>query len=174
MKSYKDKPCRACGDIFPQRKSTEVVCSVKCAIELSKKKTDHKKKLADKVEIEVLKLKVKTISDYTKEAQAVFNKWIRVRDINEPCISCGSYMGQMHCGHYKTTKAHPELRFNELNCHKQCATCNNYLSGNIIKYRIELINRIGIEKVEWIEGPHSPVKYTIEDLKEIKKKYAVK
>jgi len=31
--------------------------------------------------------------------------------------------------------------------------------------------KIGLERVEWLEGPHDPVKYTIEDLQEMLSKY---
>ena len=68
----------------------------------------------------------------------------------------------------------PELRFEELNCHKQCAPCNNHLSGNVGEYRINLINKIGLEQVEWLEGPHELQKLTCEDLKAIELKYKKK
>jgi hypothetical protein len=35
-------------------------------------------------------------------------------------------------------------------------------------YRPELIRRIGLANVEWLEGPHEPAKYTIDELREIK------
>ena len=66
------------------------------------------------------------------------------------------------------------LDLKELNCHKQCAPCNNHLSGNISNYRPALIEKIGQGKVDWIEGPHEVVKYTCQDLKEIELKYKEK
>ena len=41
-------------------------------------------------------------------------------------------------------------------------------------YRINLIKKIGLDKVEWLEGQHEPKKYTCEDLKEIELKYKQK
>lgn len=41
-------------------------------------------------------------------------------------------------------------------------------------YRVNLINRIGLERVESLEGPHDPAKYTIDDLKAIKATYKAK
>ena len=73
----------------------------------------------------------------------------------------------MNAGHYRSVGSCPELRYEELNCHLQCEHCNSYKSGNIEHYRPSIINKIGIDKVEWIEGPHLPKKYTIDDLKEI-------
>ena len=61
-----------------------------------------------------------------------------------------------------------------MNVHKQCAPCNNHKSGDIVNYRIELVKRIGADKVDWLEGPHDPKRYTIEDLKTIKADYLAK
>ena len=46
-----------------------------------------------------------------------------------------------------------------------------HLSGNAVLYRRALVELIGVEKVEWLEGPHEPKKYTIDDLKAIKAEY---
>lgn len=142
--------------------------AIKYAIEKAPKaraKLDNYKRKQDKE-------RIKTRSDWVKETQAAFNAFIRQRDIDQPCISCQRHhSGQYHAGHYKTTAAAPELRFNELNCHKQCAPCNDHLSGNLINYRINLINKIGLDRVEWLEGPHEPKKYSIDDLKGLKADY---
>ena len=117
----------------------------------------------------------KSKGDWAKEAQREFNRFIRLRDEPDVCISCGRHhAGQYHAGHYKTVGANPELRFNELNCHKQCAPCNNHLSGNIVNYRVRLIDKIGQDDVGFIEGPHKPKNYIIKDLERIKLKYKVK
>jgi hypothetical protein len=115
---------------------------------------------------------LKTKGDYLRDAQKAFNAFIRLRDTNKPCISCGRYHnGQWHAGHYRTTKAQPALRFNELNCHRQCAPCNNHKSGNITDYRIALVDRIGERLVEWLERDYPAPNWTIEELKAIKKYY---
>ncbi len=108
----------------------------------------------------------------TKVAQAAFNSFIRERDRFKPCVSClRKNAGQWDAGHYKSRGAHPELRFEELNCHRQCSVCNDHKSGNIADYRSELIRRIGLDKVEWLEGPHPVRKYTCEGLKQIELYY---
>jgi len=115
-------------------------------------------------------------------AQKAFNAFIRLRDENLPCISCGEHRKETavingsncHAGHYKSIGAKAELRFEELNCHKQCAHCNNFLSGNMNEYRVNLIEKIGLDKVEWLEGPHEPKKYTCEQLLEIEHEYKKK
>ena len=66
------------------------------------------------------------------------------------------------------------MRFEELNVWKQCAPCNNHLSGNVILYRRALVDLIGLDKVEWLEGPHEAKKYSVDDLIEIKREYVAK
>jgi hypothetical protein len=110
-----------------------------------------------------------------KLAQANFNKYIRLRDVDNPCISCQRHhKGKLNAGHYRTVKAMPELRFNELNVHGQCEPCNSYLSGNITEYRINLVKKIGADKVEWLEAHHEHKKLTVDQIIEIKKLYAQK
>ena len=110
-----------------------------------------------------------------KKAQAAFNAFIRERDKCLPCISCQKNSGaKMNAGHYLSVGAHPELRFETLNCWLQCEKCNSFLSGNIARYRINLIERIGMGAVEWLEGPHEPKKYSIEEIIEIKELYRAK
>jgi hypothetical protein len=81
------------------------------------------------------------------------------------------HLGQWHAGHYLSTGARPELRFDEQNLHKQCSACNTHLSGNLVLYRAELIRRIGLDEVERLEGPQDPKKYTIDELKAIRDDY---
>lgn len=121
------------------------------------------------------KQKLKTRNEHLRDAQTAFNAFIRARDANEPCISCGRFhTGQYHAGHYRTVGANPELRFEELNCHKQCSACNNHLSGNLVKYRINLIKKIGTEKVEWLEGNHPAKHYQVSEIIELKARYRAK
>lgn len=111
-------------------------------------------------------------SYWLKKAQQDFNAWVRVRDAKEPCISCQRHhQGQYHAGHYRSVGANPELRFEPINNNKQCMPCNTHLSGNLINYRINLLQKIGQEKLDWLEGNHKPKHYIINDLKEISKKY---
>jgi hypothetical protein len=142
---------------------------------MKRNKTIAQTKLNESKALKTLLNAIKPKSEYVKEAQTAFNSYIRERDKDLPCISCQrNHSGQYHAGHYRTTKAAPELRFNESNVHKQCSVCNNHLSGNILEYRINLINHLGIEVVEWIEGKHEPKKYSIDDLKSIKEEYKLK
>lgn len=177
-KAPKPKRCKVCPERFMPRNSMQVVCSPLCGSTLARRTRERKEaKLAreDRQKIREQRERIKTRSDYLKEAQVAFNAWIRERDRDLPCISCGRHhQGQYHCGHYRTVAGSPALRYEPLNAWKQCAPCNNHKSGDIVNYRIELVRRIGREAVEWLEGPHEPKRYTVEDLKEITKEYRAK
>lgn len=166
------RKCKICKVKFtPVHSSVQMCCSINCAIEYSKQ-IEKKKWTKQK---KVLKEKVKTKSDYVKELQKQVNYYIRQRDKDKPCISCGKPLNsKFDAGHYRSAGGNPELRFEELNIHGQCVYCNQHLHGNLIDYRIRLIERIGVEKVEWLESKHEPKRYTIPELKELIKKYKQK
>jgi FtsZ-binding cell division protein ZapB len=177
-KARKPKKCRnpGCGEEFtPTFNTTQTVCSPACALAMAPvHQVKARKALAqvERREIKVRKEKLKSRADHLRETQQAFNEWIRLRDAALPCVSCGRHHeGQYHAGHYRTVAASPELRFEPLNVHKQCAPCNNHKSGDIVNYRLELVRRIGAAKVGWIEGPHEAKRYTIEQLKELKAHY---
>ena len=171
----KCKTCKAPANIKIQMNH---FCDFNCAIV-------HAKKIQDKAKAEKAKRErqmhrerkeaVKTRSEWLRQAQTVFNQYIRIRDKDLPCISCQRHhQGQYHAGHYLTVGARPELRFNELNANSQCSACNLHLSGNLINYRINLIKKIGLDKVEWLEGPHQPIKLTIDQIKDLIAEYKAK
>ena len=120
--------------------------------------------------------RLKSRTEWLNDAQKVFNEFVRLRDKGLPCVSCQTTEPslQYHAGHYRTRKAAPHLRFDEQNVWKQCSTCNNHLSGNLILYRRELVNRIGLEAVERIETDNSLIKWTVDDAKRIIAEYRIK
>ena len=110
-----------------------------------------------------------------KQAQSACNAYIRKRDEKEPCISCQRHHnGQYHAGHFRSVGACSALKFNELNINKQCQPCNNHLSGNLIHYRENLIKKIGLEKVEWLECQNEPTRYTCSNLKALELHFKAK
>lgn len=56
------------------------------------------------------------------------------------------------------------MRLNLFNIAIQCAKCNKYKSGAVAEFRIALINRYGIEKVEYLESHHPDPKHNREYL----------
>ncbi|MBF3209581.1 recombination protein NinG, partial [Pseudomonas aeruginosa] len=138
----KPKKCQnpECGTMFVPQRLGQRACSPACALAIKDKHaTPARKAIADRErrEIKVRKERLKSRADHLREAQQAFNEFIRLRDADQPCISCGRHHdGQYHAGHYRTVAASPELRFEPLNVHKQCAPCNNHKSGDIVNYRI--------------------------------------
>jgi hypothetical protein len=191
MTAVRKKPrarkCKVCSTKFQPRNSFQVVCmTVACAVQYSIRQRQKRERAIAKLERQWKREgreRLKTRREWMADAQKAFNAYIRERDAPRTCISCpvsvftldvGLTGGGWDCGHYLSVGAHPELRFEELNAHKQCKKCNNYRSGNAGNYRLGLVHRIGIAKVEWLEGPHEPAKYTVDDLKAICFRYRAK
>jgi hypothetical protein len=155
-----------------------------------KKEKTKKKKLVAEENRELRKLKETIKPKVLAEAQTAFNKYIRLRDYYEACISCQKSKEEVEAeqgwktggcwdaGHYMTRGAKGQLRFVLFNVHKQCKSCNggggkfsSKAATVDAKYRINLIEKIGIEKVEWLENNNEIdlKKGDIEYLERIKK-----
>ena len=167
-----------CGNELPTVKNCETIfqrkgyCDIDCLAEHTRKKNKEADRKKAAKSMREAKERVKTRQEWIRDAQRWFNKFIRLRDDKEPCISCGRYhTGQYHAGHYRTTAAAPQLRFDERQVWKQCSPCNNHLSGNIPKYRPSLVAKLGLATVEEIENNSDIKRWTIEELKEIKRIY---
>lgn len=153
----------------------QIACSLPCAIKHAHEtqaKKERKKLKEDKESI-------KTRSQLTEEAQKAFNRFIRERDYYLPCACCGGLPkndeplrgGAWDAGHYRSVGSAPHVRFEEDNVHKQLKRCNKENSGNAVEYRLNLIKRIGLERVEAIEADQEPRKFTLDQLRELKAHY---
>jgi hypothetical protein len=91
-----------------------------------------------------------SVAKLTGKLQRVFNEWIRLRDKDRPCISCGSW-NDLQAGHYFPAGHYTSVRFNEINVAHQCAQCNLHLHGNQANFRLGLVSRYGEEKVKLLE-----------------------
>ena len=115
-----------------------------------------------------------TLPKLKKKAQDTFNKWIRIRDAEMGCISCGASID--HAGHYFSSGHHSALTFDEQNVHGQCLRCNNFLHGNLPFYRMGLVNRYGDEYVKSLERKirNKAKKWDRVELEDIIQKYKLK
>ncbi len=172
------RKCGGCSQYFRPEQTfpgTVAWCSPDCGLIVAGKRTitlKRSERAVERKETKKARERIKTRSEWLKEAQTAVNAYVRERDKELPCVSCGRHHeGQYHAGHYRSTGSAPELRFDEQNIHKQCAPCNNHLSGNLIPYRVELIRRIGQDGVDYLEGPHDPKKYTVEQIKKVRDDY---
>ena len=122
-----------------------------------------------------MKEDLKTLQDWLKETQTIFNKYIRLRDMGLVCISCQQPPKKKNAGHYFSSGGHSNVRFDEDNVHLQCEHCNTFLSGNLLNYQIGIEKRIGAEKlIELQARAHITKKWTIEELKDLIKTYKTK
>ena len=152
-------------------------CNLECAVSYGRKnapKAKQKQEKAVRANFRERKKALKTIPELTREAQAAVNAYVRARDANKPCISCQvktvhKFGGAMDAGHYRSRGSAAHLRFNVLNIHSQCVTCNRWQSGNVVDYRINLIKRIGLEAVERLEADNSVRKFDRDYLIRIKR-----
>ena len=111
---------------------------------------------------------LETIQDYVRMCQIIFNKYIRLRDKGQVCISCQKKPLKENAGHFFNANNHWNVRFDERNVHLQCEHCNTYLSGNLLEYRTNLINKIGNSEFLILEAEAMKTrKFTKEELKEI-------
>lgn len=173
--SVKQKECKHCGSCFAPARPLQNVCSPVCAgryVKAGKKAQASSNKAR--------KEKLKRIPDLIKEAQFAFNAYVRLRDQSQPCICCGKPLkqsaigGGYDCGHYRSTGSASHLRFNEDNAHGQRKVCNRYGAGRAVDYRIGLIARIGLERVEALESSNEPHKWQADELRAIKALYKAK
>ena len=161
--------CKHCKEKFiPIRFNMKYCTEVKCLRAFSeeiKQKTWKETKTRMKTEL-------KTTQDWLKEAQVVFNRWIRERDQGQLCISCNTVPKKKNAGHYFSSGGHSNVRFDEDNVHLQCEHCNTFLSANLLNYQIGIEKRIGAERLIELQGKaHLEKRWSVEELKEIIKKY---
>lgn len=161
----RSRKCKVCAEPFIPRQPMQRVCGIDCARAEAVRVRMRKEAKEDRE-------KKKRRADHLEDAQKAVNAFIRARDAALPCISCGNFTeAGWNAGHFLSVGSHPELRFEPLNIHKQCIHCNKHKHGNAVLYRLALIEKIGPEAVEWLEGPHEAKKYTVDELKAIKAEY---
>jgi len=146
-------------------------CSFDCASGMTKdiQIKQNKKAKAFNRETRRLKETIKSKTKWLDELQVLVNRYVRLRDANDGCISCDkpyNWQGQYHAGHFFSRGHSSSLRFNLWNIHRQCSVCNNHLSGNIGEYMPRLIKKIGVDRFGYLEAHKSDIKsYDIEWIK---------
>ena len=164
--------CKNCKNKFEAVRFNQKFCldaeCVRVWVESEKTKQWKEKKQKMQQDLE-------TVQDYIKMAQIIFNKFIRLRDKGQVCISCQKPALKENAGHFFNANNHWNVRFNENNVHLQCEHCNTYLSGNLLEYRTNLINKIGNSEFFILEAEARKTrKFTKDELKEIITEYKQK
>jgi hypothetical protein len=103
--------------------------------------------------------KTKSLPKLKAECQKVFNEYIRLRDKDQPCISCGQNK-PLQAGHYYPTQGYDGLRFDEFNVNGECSGCNCFDPAHLIHYGENLRKRIGDEYFEWLKEVAAEYKRT--------------
>ena len=164
--------CRNCKEKFEPVRFNQKYCFNKMCVDawIQEAKIKDWKKTKSKMKAELM-----TLQDYIKLAQITFNKYIRLRDKGNVCISCQKPPKKENAGHFYNANNHYNVRFDENNVHLQCEHCNTFLSGNLINYRENLLKKIGAEEFNVLEGKSKVTrKFTKEELKEIINTYKKK
>jgi len=172
------RKCKSCQEKFEVNpfKPLIPVCSIKCSIEYSKllKSNKEAKEWRDKKVI--MKENLLSHKDWLNILQVHFNTFIRFRDKDKGCISCGIALDRkFDAGHYYSVGHYPALRFDENNVHGQCVSCNQWMHGNLIMYAEKLPKRIGIDAFEVLTKKRESIsKFSIPEIKEKIKYYKEK
>lgn len=168
--------CKHCKDkfevkYFNQKYHLDRDECIKAMVEANTAKLKKDQEKARKADTKERKEKIKTHSNWLQDLQKVFNEFIRLRDKDQPCISCGTLANVKYdCGHFFSVGGFPNVRFDEDNCSKQCSNyCNINLSANIHNYRPRLIEKIGVERFEALEfrARNKPSKLSIPEIKDL-------
>jgi len=166
-KTQKQKKCAVCKLRFTPWMPMAKVCSPVCAISLAVSKRNKAEKLAaskDRKETKVRLERLKTPSQHEAECRAIVQKIARIRDRFDGCISChmpANYGGMWHGSHFRPAGNNAAVQFHLWNIHKSCAQCNLHKSGNLSAYRPRLIEKIGADKVAWLESQNQVVKTSV-------------
>lgn len=159
--------CRVCSKPFIRFQTMQTVCGGRCAARVGK--------LARKAERESTrqrKEKLKRPKDWLAEARVVAQKYARVRDRLDGCISCDkgpNWQGQWHGSHFRSVGAASGVCLNLWNIHKACSQCNKWQSGNIAAYEPRLRAKIGDDRVDWLKAQNGLARYSVDYIKRYKR-----
>ncbi len=187
MRKPARRKCAHCREWFHPTRDGQVVCCFECASAIAKKQTAKAREAAKSRAVKLQRTEekegrqrraarrseLKPIRYWVQMTQRVFNDWRREMLLADGhgCISCGKKTAfAWHAGHYRTTAAAPQLRFNPDNVWLQCSACNVHKSGNIEAYRAALVELIGEERVLALESNNETHRYTREELDGIRAK----
>jgi hypothetical protein len=173
MLSTKFPRCKHCkAKLVPERPSQvvhrECVEAWAEAQAAKRKRAEEKqRKAALKVEKAQRKADLVRLSDLEEQCRKIVQKIARLRDRNDGCISCHvgpEYGGIWHGSHYRPAGNNAAVQFHLWNIHKACEQCNFFKGGNIGAYRPRLLEKIGADRVAWLDSQTQVTKYTREYL----------
>ena len=177
------RKCAQCRGPFQQTKPLQKVCGWACAekdVIARRLKQEAARAKEERRQDRAAKEAQKTLPDLIAEADTAFQAFIREHDrqAGHLCISSGQPLdwsgNKVDAGHYRSKGAASHLRYNEDNCHAQTKQENRFKAGNAVDYRIHLIGRIGLARVEALEASNEPHKWQKDEVRAIRDQYRAK
>lgn len=153
MKLKTHKECKVCGKLFKLYRTTDIVCSTKCAI------IEGRRKLAKKERREWEK--ENDDKKNQKLLQSSINLLARIIDFGQPCLAKGNFPKQMHGGHIFSRGSASNMRFNLHNIHRQSAQSNHFQNEDgLLRQNLKL--EFGEQYYESLDSFHQTpiIKYT--------------
>lgn len=177
VKPPKARKCKECPTYFVPSRPMQKVCGFACSIKSADRAAAKLKRIyeLDMVRnFRARKLELKPLQYWLKRAERAFNAWVRERDKDQPCISCGTADSpEWHAGHLIPATAHA-TRFDPICVNLQCAKCNVFLGGNQANYAIRLAAKVGQAEVDRLINARRDRKWTRPELQEIEALYKQK
>ena len=163
--------CKICKTKYTPKNNYDETCSeTDCRVKWAMQVVEKQKEAKRKKEKSELKEKVKTKSNYENELQKEINTIVRLIDYGSICHSTLKPLNYKYdAGHFMSCGSNPTIRFNLFNIYSQSVHANRYLSGDQINFMNGLSEIYGVECKDYVlslKGLYSPLKLTIDDLKE--------
>jgi hypothetical protein len=112
------------------------------------------------------------INDVAKAFQRLVRMLEADKHGNCECVTCGKVLpwndAGMNSGHFVSRSRHATV-FHFINCHPQCASCNDHKGGNAARYEEYMVARFGREVVDELKiCGEQKLRWTCEELAEKK------
>lgn len=139
------KMCGCYSDFLLKTDAGKLIMQ-KAMLKASKPRLEVEKNKSEMQHAEKFKKDRQKLSYLLVNVRTVCHEFIRKRDENKSCISCGvTYNTTFQAGHFFKAELFSNLKFNENNIHGQCKKCNLFDDGNESGYRVGLMQRYGKE-----------------------------
>jgi hypothetical protein len=133
-------------------------------------------KRRNKVEKMANRLAAMAPQNRINDVARAFQRLVRMLEADErgncQCVTCGKVLpwndSGMNAGHFVSRARHATV-FHFINCHPQCASCNDHKGGNAARYEEYMVATFGREVVDELKiCGEQKLKWTCEQLAEKK------
>jgi ribosomal protein L44E len=156
--------CKHCKEVelLPAARCVDIVskkgyCSIECLDGHTIAKLIAKANEPKERQFQAMKVRVKenkeTIGVLKKKLQVITNKLAKLVNHRTDCISCGVDLAsqkQIDGGHFVAVGQCDPMRFNIMNIHPQCVSCNDFKGGNQLEYERRLREIKGNQYVDYL------------------------